>query len=406
MGKNGQKVDQGLLIAIMILLVFGIIMITSIGVPKSIQLSAPNMAYPNCSNPDVDCYLLIKKHLARLAVGLVAFLIILKIDFRFWKKMALPFFIFMVMLLISVLIFGSTNNTFAKSWLVFFDSLSLQPSEFSKLALILYFSSWMSQREKHMQTFYDGFIPFVIICGLMILPVALQPDLGGTFILIAISVAIYFVAGARLRDIGLGALAAIIFATVVIGILGYQKDRILDFMRTDQTCEQGYCWQSTQAKIAVGSGGFWGRGLTQGIQKSYWLPQASDDFIFAASAEELGFLKIIAVVLLFGYIGYRGYHIALTAPNRFATLVATGVTSWIVFQAFLNIAVNISLFPITGITLPFISYGGSSLLALLIAAAILLNISKSCGNYANPSHRRRNRRSYTSQYRVNRGFSG
>ena len=171
-------------------------------------------------------------------------------------------------------------------------------------------------------------------------------------------------------------------------------------MRVDEDCVEDYCWQSQQANIAVGSGGFFGKGLTQGVQKSYWLPQASDDFIFAASAEELGFLRIIFVVGAYFVISLRGYKIADKAGSQFDMLVAIGLTTWICAQAFVNIGVNTALLPVTGITLPFVSYGGSSLLASMIAVAILLNISENTTYHAHTGnlYRRGDGRSRHSQF--------
>ena len=399
--KSAHRADQWLAIIVFILVGIGIIMITSIGVPKSIKLSAPDMLYPNCADPAVDCYFLLKKHVVRVAIGLVLLLGMFKINFRFWKKIALPLFIVGVMLLVGVLVFGSEYNTIARSWLPIYGS-SFQPSEFAKLLLIFYFAKWLSSRGKEIRSFKYGFLPFCVIMALIVLPVILQPDLGSVLVLGAIAVTIFFVAGGRIRDILLGALVSVLIAAVVVSNVSYLKQRFMAFTAPDENCVESYCWQSEQAKIAVGSGGLWGKGLTQGIQKSYWLPQASDDFIFAASAEELGFLKTVALVLMYFFLAYRGFRIAERAPNQFGRLTAVGITTWLATQAFLNIAVNTSLFPVTGITLPFISYGGSSMAATLMAVGILLNISKYT-THASAYNRRRDRRTYLPKYRRLRG---
>ena len=162
---------------------------------------------------------------------------------------------------------------------------------------------------------------------------------------------------------------------------------------------RNYCWQTEQAQIAVGSGGFFGKGLTQGIQKSYWLPQATDDFIFAASAEELGFLRIAFILAAYIVIGYRGFMIANFAPDRFTALTVTGITVWLIMQAFINIGVNIGLLPVTGITLPFVSYGGTSMIATLAGVGVLLQISKTTTPYyANSIQRRGDRGSHIFQH--------
>lgn len=393
-----HPIDHVLLVMVFFLLVFGIIMITSIGVPKSIKLSAPHVEYPNCEDSQVDCYLILKKHLTRVFVGLLFMILAYKIHFGFWRKISLPLFVFSVFLLLAVLLFGAKNNTFARSWINIWES-SLQPAEFAKLALIFYFARWMEKRSQELKSFQNGFIPFCVISSFVILPVVLQPDLGSTLVFSAISVAIYFVAGARIRDLVFGFLVAMIVSVVIVTNVDYLRNRFSVFLHKSENCSESYCWQSEQANIAVGSGGFWGTGLTQGIQKSYWLPQASDDFIFAASAEELGFLRILCIVIIYFIIAYRGYLIALQAPTKFSMLVASGITTWIIAQAFINIAVNISLFPITGITLPFISYGGSSLSSTLIGVGVLLNISQFTLDHANNSNRRRNRGTYIPKYR-------
>lgn len=395
--KRSPDFDTVLAVTVLFLLIFGLVMITSIGVPKSIALSAPDVLYPNCSDPGVDCYLLFKKHIIRLAVGGIAFLIAFKLPMKFWKKIALPLFVLCVGLLIAVLIAGASYGTIATNWLNFFNT-SLQPSEFAKLAAILYLAVWFSKRNESISSFHDGFIPFAVISILMIGPVILQNDFGGTLVLAFICVSIYFVAGAKFKHLALGLLIAFLGSIIVISTVEHVQKRFAGFMRVGEECMESYCWQSQQANIAVGSGGFWGKGLTQGVQKSYWLPQASDDFIFAASAEELGFFRIVFVVIAYFIIAFRGYMIASKAENSFERYVAVGVTTWITMQAFVNIAVNTALFPVTGITLPFISYGGSSLVSCLIGSAILLNISKGTNSYASSIYRRGDRRSHLPKY--------
>lgn len=393
------KSDTVLLIVTFALLLFGVVMITSIGVPKSIQLSAPNILYPNCEQDGVDCYLLFKNHIIRVLAGVIGLIICAKIPYKFWRRIALPFFGTILFLLLVVLIAGKGFGTIAKSWLVIFNT-SFQPAEFAKLALIFYLARWMDEKNKDVESFQYGFIPFCVITGLLVMPVVLQPDLGSTLVLVVLAVSIYFVAGAKFRHLALGAFAAFLISLMIIANVSHVRERFVAYITLDKECVEDYCWQSEQANIAVGSGGFWGKGLTQGVQKSYWLPQASDDFIFAASAEELGFLRIFLVVLAYVTIAYRGYKIANRAPDRFSMLLATGITTWIIAQAFINIAVNTGLLPVTGITLPLISYGGSSILSTLIGIGILLNISKHTTSYdTHRFHGRGHGRPYSAQYR-------
>ena len=395
--RRALKFDTVLALTVLFLLIVGLIMITSIGVPKSISLSAPGVLYPNCSDAGVDCYLLFKKHLYRLAIALVVFFIAFKIPTKFWKKTSLFFYVATVILLFSLLVVGSSFGTIATNWLVIFNT-SLQPSEFARLAIIFYLAYWFSTKKKSVESFQDGFLPFCFISGLLVLPIILQNDFGSTLVIACIAGAIYFVAGARLKHIAFGILVAMIFITIVIASVSHVKERVLGFTKISEECLEDYCWQSQQANIAVGSGGFWGKGLTQGIQKSYWLPQASDDFIFAASAEELGFIRIIFLVFAYFLIAIRGFYIANRAQGNFEMYVAVGITSWICLQAFINIAVNTALMPVTGITLPFVSYGGSSLVANMAAIGILLNISQNTSHYANTPDRGRHRRARHTEF--------
>jgi cell division protein FtsW len=395
--------DHILALTVFALLVFGLIMITSIGVPKSIQLSAPDILYPNCSDDNVDCYLLFKNHLVRLFIGIGALLVFSKIPYTIWRKLSIPLFGFTFLALITVLSLGTTHGTIAKSWISFFNA-SFQPAEFAKLTLIFYFAHYFERKSDEVESFERGFLPFVIISSIILLPILLQPDLGSGLVIISICVTIYFLAGARIRHLAVGALIAGFISMIVISNVPHVNERFSAFLKPSNECSEDYCWQTQQAKIAVGSGGLWGRGLAQGVQKSYWLPQATDDFVFAASAEELGFLRITFIVLAFTVVGYRGFQIANHAPNRFAMLLASGITAWILIQAFMNISVNIGLFPVTGITLPFISYGGSSLLSSLIGIGILLNISKHQTAHAYRFDRRRDRRSRTPKRRRYRRF--
>lgn len=398
--------DYLLAFTVFLLLLFGVIMITSIGVPKSIALTKPtDVLFPMCGADGVDCYFLFKRHFIRLLLGVGAMLIASKIPYRFWKKISIPLFAIMFLMLIAVLIIGSTNNTVAKSWLYIYNN-SVQPAEIAKLGLIFYFATWMERKGKDVENLKSGFVSFCIIAALVMLPVILQPDLGSTLVFGTIIVAIYFVAGAKIKHLLLGVLVAILLILMIVPFHPYLKHRFQSYIYpTEENCnpvveegevERDYCWQTTQSNIAVGSGGLWGKGLTQGIQKSYWLPQAADDFIFAASAEELGFLRILFVVIAYTVIGYRGYRIANNAPDRFSMLTASGITTWIVAQAFINIGVNTGLMPVTGITLPFVSYGGSSLIATLIGVGVLLNISKHIEPYASTYRRRRHSGAYAS----------
>jgi len=404
-----KKYDHILLIAVLAIVAIGIVMITSIGVPKSIRISAPDIAYPDCADAAVDCYLILKNHVIRVLIGLAAMLVAWKINYRIWKKLSPLAFLAGVLLLIFVLVAGDDNNTFATSWInipavPFIDSI--QPSEIAKIGLILYLAFFLSEKISltKLQTWNEGFMKFALIAGLVIVPIVLQPDLGSAMVLTAIAVVIYFLSGASIKHFVVGGILITMVSLIVISNVSYINNRVTAFINPDAECVEDYCWQTRQANIAIGSGGIWGKGLTQGVQKSYWLPQAADDFIFAASAEELGFFRTVLVLLLYTTIAYRGFQIANHAPNKFAMLTAAGISTWISAQAFINIMVNTALFPITGITLPFMSYGGSSMVMTLMAVGVLLNISKYTTFNAYSSNRRGNRRTRRSKSSYRRRY--
>lgn len=403
-----KKYDTVLLAAVLGIVAIGVIMITSVGVPKSIELSAPGVKYPDCADEAVDCYLILKNHVVRAGVGLIAMLIAWKINYRFWKTLGPIFYGLAAALLVFVLFAGDDNNTFATSWINFGDALpfvdSVQPSEIAKLGLIFYLSYFFAEKlsSDQIQDFKEGFLKFVLIAGIIIGLIVLQPDIGSAMVLSGIAAVIYFLAGASWRHIGIGVTIACFAAVLAFATQDHIRERFMAFMGTEEDCGEDCAWQSRQANIAIGSGGFWGKGLTQGTQKYYWLPQAVDDFIFAASANELGFLRTAGLVLLYAVIAYRGFQIANHAPNKFAMLMASGITTWISVQAFVNIMVNTALFPITGITLPFMSYGGSSMVMTLMAVGVLLNISQHTTLYAYTPDRRGYSRTRHPQYRYSR----
>jgi len=391
-----------LLLTVFVLLVFSVIMITSIGVPKSISITKPDeILYPSCGQDGVNCFFLLQRHVVRIGIGLLFLLFFYKVPVRFWKKIAVVLFILAILALIVVLIYGSSSNTMARAWLIIANT-SIQPAELIKLVLILYLATWMERRGRDITDFRNGFLSFCVVTGLVVFPLLLQPDFGSVLVFATIATCIYFAAGAKISHLGLGLLVVFMFMAIVIPNVGYLKYRFTAYLNPSvENCQpptkegemrRNYCWQTEQSKIAIGSGGFFGKGLTQGIQKSYWLPQATDDFIFAASAEELGFIRIIFVVIAYLIIAYRGLMIANYASDRYTMLVAVGITVWLTAQAFVNIGVNVGMLPVTGITLPFISYGGTSMIATLGGVGVLLQISKSSTPYyANNFHRRRDR---------------
>jgi cell division protein FtsW len=281
-----------------------------------------------------------------------------------------------ICLLVLVLVPGlGATNYGAMRWLRVGPG-QLQPSEIAKLGLILYLADWLARRGQRVGDFMNGLLPFAIIVGVVAALVEVQPDLGTTAIIIGAAACVFFVAGAKLLHIGLLAMAAAGAGVVLQAHLSnYQLDRLRAFIDPWSNI-QGSGWHTAQGLIAVGSGGVFGLGLGNGLQKYYWVPNAHTDAIFAIIGEELGFVGCVAVLLLFGILSWRGFLIAWRAPDPFARLFATGLTCLLTLQALVNVAVVTNSLPYTGVTLPLVSFGGSSTVISLIAVGLLLNISR------------------------------
>jgi cell division protein FtsW len=252
------------------------------------------------------------------------------------------------------------------------------------MTMVFYLALWLQKREQLIGTFKEGFLPFVILLVLSTFLVALEPDLGGFLVLSGIGVTMFFVAGGNMFHLLLGSGLAGVMGLPVILQEKYVQDRFAGFaqmifsspdtLQYQRACET-IAYQICQAILAIGSGGPFGVGYGRSIQKFGYLPEVQADMIFSAMAEELGFFRMLIIFTMYSILVVRGYKIAREAPDRFGFLVATGITTWIAVQSIINMSVNLSLFPLTGLTLPFISSGGSSLLATLVGVGILLNIS-------------------------------
>lgn len=315
------------------------------------------------------------RQLTGACIGTVGMLVARRVNYTVWRRYSVHLMGLALILLMLVLILPASMTMVndSRSW-IRYGAFSFQPSEFAKLALIVYFSDWLSRRGEKLNNVTYGLIPFSVMLGIVCGLVMLEPDLGTTVVLVMIAGMIYFAAGANLLHIGGAVGLAVIAFWVFIGLTG-KVARIQAFQDPWKYYDtSGY--QPVHALYALGSGGFFGVGLGQARQKFLWLPQAHTDAIFAIIGEELGLIGTLLVLGGFLLLAYRGFRIAGRAPDPFATLVTVGITSWIVFQALLNIAVVTSLVPFTGITLPFLSYGSSSLMMCMIAMGVLLNISQ------------------------------
>jgi cell division protein FtsW len=308
-------------------------------------------------------------------IGIAGMLVASRIDHRRYRVIALPLLAVVVVLLVLVLVPGiGTTAGGASRWLRISPVLGLQPAELAKLALILYLASWLAARREQVGS-ASVMVPFTLLTAVLAGLVVAEPDLGTAIVIVLIALAVYFAAGARLVTFAaLGALAAVAVAALAIA-QPYRLQRLLTFL-DPWSDPRGAGFQTIQSLYGLALGGPFGEGLGAGKEKFGFLPAPYTDSIFAVIGNELGVLGTGTVIFLFLALAFRGTRIALRAPDTEGALLATGITVWLAFQAWLNMAVVASLVPMTGITLPFISYGGSSLCVGLVAVGILLSVGK------------------------------
>jgi cell division protein FtsW len=244
-----------------------------------------------------------------------------------------------------------------------------------KIALIIYLSAWLENRKESIRDVYDGLAPFLLIIALVSFLLVKQPDIGTLGATIFIAMSIYFISGAMISHMAVMGVLGVSALLLLVKFEAYRMNRLLVFMHPELD-PRGIGYQINQALLAIGSGGLLGVGLGHSLQKFNYLPEPVGDSIFAIICEEAGFLGGVFLVMLFVFLAFRGLKIARNAPDRFSRLMATGIVSWIVFQAFINISAISGLIPLTGVPLPFISYGGTSIIFLMAGVGILLNISK------------------------------
>lgn len=308
------------------------------------------------------------------ALGLIGMVAATRLDYHRYRTLALPLLAVAIVMLAAVIVPGvGTSVNGAARWLRA-GPVGLQPAEFAKLALILYLAFWLGARRDRIERAGTA-IGFLVVTGLVGALVFAEPDLGTAIVIWAIALAMYFAAGARLWMFA--ALASLSGVLALAGALAHPErvERLMTFIDPwKDPRDAGY--QAIQALYGLALGGVSGEGLGAGREKFGFLPFPYTDSIFAILGDELGLIGTLAVIMLFLVLAYRGVRIALRAPDAMGALIATGVTTWLVFQAWVNMAVVASLIPLTGITLPFISYGGSSLCVGLIAVGILLNVGR------------------------------
>ena len=321
-----------------------------------------------------DSFYFLKRQALAAGVGLLAMAVALKLGYRKLARLAYPLLLLAVVLLIAVLVPGvGTVVGGARRWLRV-PGLSVQPAELAKVAWVIYLAYSLAKKQEKVKSFSIGFLPHLGIAGLLVVLCMLEPDFGSSVALLFLLFVMLFAARAKLSYLVGSVLAAIPFAYTAIATSPYRMKRITAFL-DPWANRQGSGYQVAESLMSIGSGGLTGLGLGDGRQKLFFLPEAHTDFIFAIIGEELGLLGVAALVLLYGLILWRGIRASLQATEPFGTYLGLGLTALIAFQAVVNMAVAMGLVPTKGLTLPFISYGGSSLVMLMGAAGVLLSIS-------------------------------
>jgi cell division protein FtsW len=321
-----------------------------------------------------DPYFFLRKQCFWAVLGLAVLWGAMSVDYRRWRRFVLPLLAVAVGLLVLVLVpaFGQEING-TRRWLRW-GPVSFQPTELAKLALVLYLADFLARRQARIASLWTGFLPPLLVTGTMAALILRQPDLGSSVALVAVVLCMLFVAGARWLHMALvGAAAMPVIALAVTGA-SYRLRRVFAFL--DPWADpRGAGFQIIQSYLALGGGGLAGRGLGESKQKLFYLPEPHTDFIFAIVGEELGFVGAVVVVLLFGLVLWRGARIALRVADPFGALAAVGITAMLATQALVNLGVVVGLLPTKGLPLPFVSFGGSSLLVAMAGVGLLLNIS-------------------------------
>jgi len=348
--------DRWFLFIVIILAFFGVLMVYD----SSVVIAIRDFGTP---------YYFVHEQLKWLIFGGIALFIFSNIDYHVWQKFALPMLLATLFLLIAVFFPGiGVHALGAHRWLNF-GFFILQPAELVKLVLIIYLSAWFSKVEK------GKFVAFLLLLGIIIGLVIIEPDLGTAIIILSIALFLYFFSGAPLMQF------LLLFPVFFVGISGlsviapYRFRRLTTFFNPESD-PLGASYQIRQVLFALGSGGWLGVGIGKSRQKYQYLPEANTDSIFAIIGEEVGFIGAIFVVVSFLFLVWRGFKIAKGAADPFGKLLALGISSWVGIQTIINLAAMVAILPLTGVPLPLVSYGGSSLIILLSAFGILLNISK------------------------------
>jgi cell division protein FtsW len=365
--REQHQPDYSILVAVVALSAIGILMVYSSSAMREYLKSD-------------DTFGVVGPQIQWAGLGIVAMLLTMRIDYRYLRLISIPAYIVAVGLLVLVLFLPESGTVHAivvggsARWVQLGPLPGVHPAEFAKLALIIYLAHWTAKRGTRITGFWSGTVAFLIIVGPVIALVLKEPDLGTTTVIALTSFTIFFVAGANLAHFAAMGGAALL--VVLVGLRGYQMERLQAWLNP-WSDPLGKGFHTIQGLLALALGGVFGAGLGESrLAGGLFLPNASNDFIFAIIGEEFGLFGGVVVVGLFVVLAYAGIRTALRAPDTFGALLAAGITAWLCLQAFINVGVVVGLLPVTGITLPFISYGGSSLIISFTAVGILLSISR------------------------------
>jgi cell division protein FtsW len=335
-----------------------------------------------------DSYHFLKKQALAAALGIPLMLLLAKIPYRRWQILSLPLLLLSLALLVLLILPGWRHEAGGSARWLKFHSFSFQPAEFAKLALVIYLAHSLAKKGERMKNFGTGFLPYLLILGIFFVLVLKQPDFGTGIVFAAMVFIMLFAAGSRLLFLGSTLLAALPVLFFLALRADYRRERLLTFLNPwDNAGDAGF--QIIQSFLAFGAGKLFGVGLGDGKQKLFYLPEVHTDFILPIIGEELGLLGVTMVIIVFALLIIRGFQISLRAPDLFGTYLSLGIAALLAVQTLLNMGVVMGLLPTKGSALPFISYGGTSLIINLMAVGILLNISSCTARMADENHNRR-----------------
>jgi len=360
---KGRTYDIGVIVSAVFLTAVGVLMVYSTSSVYSLEM------YGNAN------YFLIR-HAIYLVIGLISMLVLMKLDYRVLRKLVYPAYLAGLAMLIIVLVPGIGKEVSgARRW-IDLGFLSFQPSEFAKYILVLYLAHSLTKKRDKLDNFMVGFASHILIAGVYVILVLLEPDFGTASTMLVVLFGMLFIGEVKMKYLIPVGVFSVIFLCIAVVTKGYRMNRVTSFLDPWQD-PLGSGYQAIQSFVAFALGGIYGSGLGDSSQKLFFLPQAHTDFIFSIIGEELGFIGILLVIIGFAVLFVRSLKVSLRAPDLFGCYLVFGCILLIALQAGINMAVAVGLFPTKGLTLPFISYGGTSLIATLSAVGIILNVSKS-----------------------------